>query len=233
MTIDETGRVIDLPIVHSEQAPPVSPLENTDMINSSMKFIANALVDASDLVQRVKAVEDEVKRLTDALAVANDQAVVAMRERDAALSAKDAAIRAKEIADAAFDTVNAQRISAEMEAHDLREARDALTNSEAHARRELGEVLSKVAELEAEVLRLKAQAETDAAFFNTAMAGAHEKAKDYEDLYKLANDDIARLTVERDDARQDRDWWTNHANQANAKLNSALDTLSAIRALVS
>jgi chromosome segregation ATPase len=236
MTIDETGKCIDLPIVHLEQdrMTETSPslLENPDMLRSTFALVANSIVEASDLAREVKALREAVDNMNHALSVAHEREAHAHAERNEALQARDAAVRAREVADAAYDKVNAQRIAAEMEAHDLREDRDALTNSEAYARQELGEALSKIAELEAEVMRLKASHEAEISHANHRINEYLDKAKDFEDLYAMAEDDKKKLTAERDEACWSATDWERNYIAANEKAISALNRLADIRAIV-
>jgi len=244
MTLDEQGReIFTFPVTTVNLSPltgtetltrNIAPslLENPEMLRSTFALVANSIVEASDLAAEVKALRKAVDEMTLALRVADEREARAYIERNEAITARDLALRSKELADAAYDTVNGQRISAEAEAQDLRRARNEAQDAAAAMSLDLTAALSKVAELEAEILRLHGHQTGVVLELDDKLTDALAKARDFEDLYALAQEDNSKLTSDLIAAHRDRDYWQGEYTSRATTLGKSLDTLASIRDLV-
>jgi chromosome segregation ATPase len=246
MTIDEQGNPIHemTPVTGANLSPLAvdmtetivknspSLLENPDMLRSTFALVANSIVEASDLAAEVKHIREELAKISNSLLAAIERETRALAERDLALAERDAAVRAAEIADQAYETVNGLRIAAETEAHDLREALATRTTNYNTLHGVNVDLAARITELEAEVLRLTADHDAYSKEAATEMRRLTDKARDYEDLYALAEEDKKRLTVELDNTRQDRNAHEADAEIAWKEANSCRNKLAEIRAIV-
>lgn len=196
----------DLVLHPQEPNPfPTLNLEDPQMIANFVTTLANALVRASELMQVVKNLQHKLEEVE---------------------AKAEAAFHQKEIADAAYNSVNAQRIDAENQVISLRSERVALERDNQTLTLELGDIKARVVDLEAEVLKVRNEYEERIAALTNSLTAANERAQDHLDLYNMAESDKANMQItlrgvekERDDLRFD-----NAAlKDANAKLQEMID----------
>jgi chromosome segregation ATPase len=154
---------------------PQIDLENDEMTNAAITWLGNLVTRASDLAKTVSELTARLDKMELEIAAAK---------------------HGKEIADAAYDQVNAQRIEAENALTSVRSDRAFYSAETERLGREADELRETTKGLEAEITKIKEshQAEMDVA--RKALEAATERARDHEDLYKLAEQDKAQLALE-------------------------------------
>lgn len=164
----------DMSLVDQPKNFPIIDLENPEMISQAIQSIANAFVRASELAQIVKAMQRDMEELRQQVAEHKHH---------------------KEIADAAYNQVNAARIEAENHCVSLRTERNALEQDNNRLVFEIGDIKAKVAEVEAEIIRIRDNYEAKIAGLVEERDRAIEKAKDATDLYNLAEEDKRQQAI--------------------------------------
>jgi chromosome segregation ATPase len=151
---------------------PQIDLENDEMTNAAITWLGNLVTRASDLAKTVKELTARLDKM----------------ELDVA-----AAKHGKEIADAAYDQVNAQRIEAENALTRVRTEQAFCETENAVLLKEVRELREATKGLEAEITKIKESHQGEIKTLSDALTAATERAKDHEDLYKLAEQDKAQL----------------------------------------
>jgi len=202
MTIDETGQMIALPA-------PIFDLENTEMLRDTFNKLANTIVAASGLALEIKELRGIVEGYRREAIAAHEAAVKAIEERNEAFAAAATAQAAREIADAAYQTVNGQRIAAETELTEVRQEIKDL-RAERDLYKEEVERINRQSIGLAETYEKSLKGATDA--YKEEMERLRAELKETEERratvstnFRTAQDELLRVCKDRDSLQDERD----------------------------
>jgi chromosome segregation ATPase len=151
--------------------------ESINMLNAALGSVSNFIVAASSLAQEVASLREEI-------------AVLRAQFGDAALRLEQA--------DAAYRTVNSQRIFAENEATELRAMNGTLMDENVAFQRNYDDACSEVVLWKEECARLVRDSDA-------TIASANEKARAANERAYAAEAEVAQLKLSLEDARNSRD----------------------------
>jgi chromosome segregation ATPase len=194
----------DLVCIETSRIDLTNP-ESINMLNAALGSVSNFIVAASSLAQEVASLREEI-------------AVLRAQFGDAALRLEQA--------DAAYRTVNSQRIFAENEATELRAMNDALSSVNATFRNNYDDACSEVVLWKEECARLVRDSDA-------TIASANEKARAANERAYAAEAEVAQLKLSLEDAKNDAMHWEAKANTYRGELDAADKANATLRSMIS